>query len=134
MNDKKLQQDAFMWFKERYGRTPEELGYKVIATRNRNICFVRNRQVIFAKNQSDNNAFIKEQTIIEKAATYSMLVILITVGLFFLALTSSAINNAKQLMYIAIAIDFLAVVSLIICYNKLKPLAPKSKDVIIYAA
>lgn len=58
MNDKKLQQDAFMWFREQYGSTPEELGYKV-------------------------------------AATYSMLVILITIGLFFLSLTSFTINSGN---------------------------------------
>lgn len=137
MNDKKLQQDAFMWFKEQYGSTPEELGNKVIATRDRHVCFIRNKQVIFAKNQSDSDTFIKEQTIIEKAITYSMLVLLIMAGLLLLMLFSFATNNTKpalQAMYIGISISFLAIVSLIICYKKLKPLEKQCKDVIIYAA
>lgn len=137
MDDKKLQQNAFMWFKEQYGSTPEELGYKVIATRDRHVCFIRNKQVIFAKNQSDSDTFIKEQTIIEKAITYSMLVLLIMAGLLLLMLFSFATNNTKlalQAMYIGMPISFLAIVSLIICYNKLKPLENRLKDVIIYAA
>ena len=137
MDDKKLQQNAFMWFKEQYGSTPEELGYKVIATRDRHVCFIRNKQVIFAKNQSDSDTFIKEQTIIEKAITYSMLVLLIMAGLLLLMLFSFATNNTKpalQAMYIGMSISFLAIVSLIICYKKLKPLEKQCKDVIIYAA
>ena len=137
MNDKKLQQNAFMWFKEQYGSTPEELGYKVIATRDSRVCFIRNKQVIFAKNQSDSDTFIKEQTIIEKAITYSMLVLLIMAGLLLLMLFSFATNNTKlalQAMYIGMSISFLAIVSLIICYKKLKPLEKQCKEVIIYAA
>lgn len=132
-----MQQDAFLWFIARYGNTPEELGYKVVATRDRNVCFVRNRQVVFAKNQSDSDAFIRGQTIIEKAISYSMLALFVFLGLFLLMLFFLATNNTKLAllaMYIGISISFLAVVILIICYNRVKPLEEQYKDVITYVA
>ncbi len=37
MDGKKLQQDAFMWFKAKYGKTPGEAGFEVMFPRERRL-------------------------------------------------------------------------------------------------
>lgn len=65
-----------------------------------------------------------------------MLALLVVLGLFLLMLFSLATNNTKLAllaMYIG-SIGFLAVVILMICYNRVKPLEKQYKDVITYVA
>ncbi len=70
MNEKKLQQDAFMWFKAKYGKTPDESGLKVIYPRVRKIFFLKiAEQVVFAPDMETAKAFDKAQRYIENSIT-----------------------------------------------------------------
>ncbi len=62
MNEKKLQQDAFMWFKDIFGVVPKEKGLMMF-TSIRGLFFIKSPSVIFAPDEEtfkavDNSLFI----------------------------------------------------------------------------
>ncbi len=139
MHNQNLQQNAFMWFKSRYGKTPQDAGYKTTVLRTKRLFFFwKYRQVVFAQTPDAAQAFKKEQTILEKVVSYFVLLLFIMLGFFCLVIVSLATLHENlaligTLSFIIIGIG--ALIALAYCYKKAKPLEKIYKGrVIIYTA
>ena len=80
MDGKKLQQDAFMWFKAKYGKTPGEAGFEVMFPRERRLFFLKiAEQVVFAPDMEAARAFDIVQRYIENSITLAVLCAVLTI-------------------------------------------------------
>ncbi len=81
MDGKKLQQDAFMWFKAKYGKTPREAGFEVMFPRERRLFFLKvAEQVVFAPDMETAKAFDTVQKYIENSITLAVLCAVLTIS------------------------------------------------------
>lgn len=81
MDGKKLQQDAFMWFKAKYGKTPGEAGFEVMFPRERRLFFLKiAEQVVFAPDMETAKAFDKAQRYIGNSITLVVLCAVLTIS------------------------------------------------------
>lgn len=135
MSEKKLQQDAFIWFKNQYGTAPQEIGYKVsVPKTKRFLWFAELKQMVFAPNAETAHAFVKGQTILEKLVSYTMLAMCLIAGLFCFVLFSIATSRERLtviLVSITIGIALLMLIINAVCYFKVKPLEKMYKGRII---
>ncbi len=142
MNEQKqhqVQQDAFMWFKSTYGKTPQEFGIKEIVPRIKTICFfLKCPQIVFALEQNAAAAFIKVQTIIEFLINSTIIFVPLIAGSFWVMLVfllQGKIFTAYTIGGVIVFCCILAITALIVCYKKLKPLEKLYKNkVIVYTA
>ena len=136
MDNKKLQQDAFMWFKDRFGVVPEEKGLMMF-TFMRNRFFIKSPWVIFAPNEKTAKAVDKGQSVIEFALNWSLSAILI-VGCLAVCLYFAMVYGSDRLgifFIVALAVCLSTMVVLIICCRKNKLLNKLCcRDVVIYTA
>ena len=83
MDEKKLQQDAFLWFKDRYGKTPGEAGFEVMFLRERRLFFLKIAEhVVFAPDMETAKAFDKAQRYIENSITLTGLSVAFAILVF----------------------------------------------------
>lgn len=142
MNEQKqhqVQQDAFMWFKNTYGKTPQEFGANAAIPRIKRIgFFLKSQQVVFAPEQKTAIAFIKAQTILDLIVNSVIFIFPGIGGAIFYALIllgQNKINAALSIGSIIIFFCILVMITLVVCCKKLKPLEKLYKDrVIVYTA
>lgn len=126
MHNQNLQQNAFMWFKSRYGKTPQDAGYKTTVLRTKRLFFFwKYQQVVFAQTPDAAQAFAKEQTILEKVVSYFIPTLLIMLGLFCLIIVSLATLHKNLALIGTLSLSCIgigALIALAYCYKKAKPL------------
>ena len=133
---KKLQQDAFMWFRATYNQTPEEAEITEILPRVKRTFFFKHSQIIFAKEKNAAEAFNKGQKIMEKVIGGTIVICFFIVGLMMWSLYLIGKNKEDAAIMVLLVIIFLAIAALFVvawCYKKVKPLEEAYKNkVIIY--
>lgn len=130
-NEKKLQQDAFMWFKSQYGKTPADCGMKAAVPRvKRLFIFFRWRQVVFAPDRETADAFDKGQKIMETAFS-GMLVLPLFALLGLIALLTQSVLLCGVVILLCLA----ALIAVVAGYLTVKPLEKLYWDrVVVYTA
>lgn len=134
-----MQQNAFMWFKKQYGKTPQDAGYKAAVSRTKRLFyFFRFKQVVFAPSPEIAQAFIKQQTILEKIVSYFVPTALTMVGFLCLTVISLATLSNELALVGTLAITGIgisAIIALVIFGQKAKTLQKIHQNrIIVYTA
>lgn len=114
MDEKKLQQDAFLWFKDRYGKTPREAGFEIMLPRERRLFFLKIAEhVVFAPDMATAKAFDKAQRYIENSITLTGLSmafgVLVFIGMIIEMIRDGFLRYASLFSLIGILILVLIV-------------------------
>lgn len=134
MTEKKLQQNALVWFKNRYGQTPGEMGFDAAVSRTKRLLFfIKYPQVVFAPDTKTAAAFVKAQTMLETIFSSFVLVVLYTLGIFFCMF--EVCRAQAETFFLILSPYMLAIIILLICCLKLRPLERQYVNkIVLYTA
>lgn len=134
MDEKKLQQDAFLWFKDRYGKTPGEAGFEVMFPRERRLFFLKIAEhVVFAPDMETAKAFDKAQRYIENSITLAGLsvafAVLVFIGMMIEMIKDGFLRDAS--LFSLNGIWFLVLIVLLVNARKVRILEKSYEGKII---
>lgn len=115
-----------MWFRNQYGKTPQDAGLKTAVARKRRLFFFGGpQQVVYAPNPETAAAFIKVQTILE--TIFSSCFIFFPLIIILIICTLAALAHANEqlvtsLVVLMLTLCLLGLIINIACYFKCKPL------------